>query len=244
MDGHAGRDPDTDPPELTAAVLADLQAGLLDDATAARIRRRARDDPEAARTLSRLDAVRGELARLGTDASSAPAAPPDVTARVGAALRAASSTPGHRITRPSLSRPQRLAVGGGLLAATAAVVIGAVTLTREPAPSFPAGPTASQITVAPEDFPIPETELRALLSAPAELGALTDPQRLASCLAGLGHSPDGAVLGARGDRIADRPAVVLVLPDDVPGRATAVVVTPTCSAADTGLLARRSLNLS
>ena len=36
MDGHAGRDPDTDPPELTAAVLADLQAGLLDDATAAR----------------------------------------------------------------------------------------------------------------------------------------------------------------------------------------------------------------
>ena len=234
MDGHAGRDPDTDPPELTAAVLADLQAGLLDDATAARIRRRARDDPEAARTLSRLDAVRGELARLGTDASSAPVAPPDVTARVGAALRAASSTPGHRITRPSLSRPQRLAV----------VVIGAVTLTREPAPSFPAGPTASQITVAPDDFPIPESELRALLSAPAELGALTDPQRLASCLAGLGHSPDGAVLGARGDRIADRPAVVLVLPDDVPGRATAVVVAPTCSAADTGLLARRSLNLS
>ena len=80
MDGHAGRDPDTDPPELTAAVLADLQAGLLDDATAARVRRRARDDPEAARTLARFDAVRGELARLGTDASSAPDAPPDVTA--------------------------------------------------------------------------------------------------------------------------------------------------------------------
>ena len=244
MDGHAGRDPDTDPPELTAAVLADLQAGLLDDATAARVRRRARDDPEAARTLARFDAVRGELARLGSDASSAPDAPPDVTARVGAALRAASSTPVHRIARPSLSRPQRVAVVGSLLAATAAVVIGAVTLTRDPGPSFPAGPTASRITVAPEDFPIPETELRALLSAPAELGALTDPQRLASCLAGLGHSPGGPVLGARTDRVAGRPAVVLVLPDDVPGRATAVVVAPTCSADDTGLLARRSLNLS
>ena len=68
-----------------------------------------------------------------------------------------------------------MAVVGSLLAATAAVVIGAVTLTRDPGPSFPAGPTASRITVAPEDFPIPETELRALLSAPAELGALTDP---------------------------------------------------------------------
>ncbi|WP_425003078.1 hypothetical protein [Mycolicibacterium sp. S3B2] len=243
MDGHAGRDPGTDPPELTAAVLADLQAGLLDDATAARIRRRARDDPEATRTLAHLDAVRGELARLGSDPSGAPDPPPDVTARVGAAVRAASSTPEHRIARPSLSRPQRVAVGGGLLAATAAVAIGAVTLTREPGPSFPAGPTASQITAAPDDFPVPETELRALLSAPADLGPLTDPRRLASCLAGLGHSPGGPVLGARTDRVAGRPAVVLVLPAEVPDRATAVVVASTCSAADSGLLARRSLDL-
>lgn len=244
MDGHAGRGPDTDPRELTTAMLADLQAGLLDDATAARIRRRARDDPAAARILARLDTARSEVARLGSDASCAPDAPPDVTARVGAALRAASNTPGHSITRPSLSRSQRWAVGGGLLAATAAVVLGAVALTRDPGPSFPAGPTASQITAAPDGFPVPDTELRSLLSAPADLGALTDPQQRASCLSGLGHSPPGRVLPARVDQIAGRPAVVLILPDDSPGRVTAVVVAPTCSAADTGLIAQRSLELS
>ena len=35
-----------DPP-LTVELLADLQAGLLDDESAARVRRRVRDDPEA-----------------------------------------------------------------------------------------------------------------------------------------------------------------------------------------------------
>lgn len=38
---------DTDP-ALTVELLADLQAGLLDDETAAQVRRRIRTDPEAA----------------------------------------------------------------------------------------------------------------------------------------------------------------------------------------------------
>lgn len=86
--GAAG--PDPVPPatcEVTAELLADLQAGLLDDATAARVRRIVRTDPHAAQTLAALQAVRSDLADLGTDARSAPTAPADVIARIGAALR-------------------------------------------------------------------------------------------------------------------------------------------------------------
>ncbi|MGB7507646.1 MAG: hypothetical protein WA965_19700, partial [Mycobacterium sp.] len=67
MDSGAGRGPGSSPePELhvTPELLADLQAGLLDDNTAARVRRHARSDPGAARTLAELDAVRRGLAHL------------------------------------------------------------------------------------------------------------------------------------------------------------------------------------
>ena len=72
-------------PEL----VADLQAGLLDDDTAAAVRRRVRTDPEAAQMLAALDTVRRELSRLGAEPASAPAVPAEVTARIGAVLRAA-----------------------------------------------------------------------------------------------------------------------------------------------------------
>ncbi len=76
---------DTGP--VTPELLADLQAGLLDDDTAAQVRRRVRTDPAAARALAALDTVRRELSSLGSDSASAPAVPPAVMARIGAALR-------------------------------------------------------------------------------------------------------------------------------------------------------------
>ena len=120
-----GRDPDADTPALTPELLADLQAGLLDEATAARVRRRVRTDPDAARILTQRDTVRRELAVLGSDDRSAAAVPDDVTARVSAALRAA---PGHAVARPRLTRGQRVALALGLTAAAAAVVAGVLVL--------------------------------------------------------------------------------------------------------------------
>lgn len=55
---------------ITPELLADLQAGLLDDATAALVRRRVRDDPDAARMLAALDRVRREIAELGESVRS------------------------------------------------------------------------------------------------------------------------------------------------------------------------------
>ena len=42
---------------ITPRLLADLQAGLLDDDTATRLRRQAREDPAAARVVAALDRV-------------------------------------------------------------------------------------------------------------------------------------------------------------------------------------------
>ncbi|ETB09743.1 hypothetical protein O972_25205, partial [Mycobacterium avium subsp. avium 10-9275] len=82
------RNAESDPP-LTAELLADLQAGVLDDAAAARVRRRVRADPHAADVLDALNRVRREVAALGADPASPPDPPPQVTARVAEALRSA-----------------------------------------------------------------------------------------------------------------------------------------------------------
>lgn len=85
MDSATGSDPAL---PLTPEVLADLQAGLLDDATAAHIRRRVRADPHAAELLAGLDAARRAVADLG--AADAPDVPAEVVERIGRALRHAT----------------------------------------------------------------------------------------------------------------------------------------------------------
>ncbi|MBX7433727.1 hypothetical protein JDV09_16650 [Mycobacterium sp. Y57] len=205
------------------------------------MRRHARSDPDAARTLAGLAAVRRELARLGSDADSAPEVPAAVTARVAEALRTAPPVGGHRVARPALTRPQRAGLILGILALAAASIVGVWTLTRSDGPRYPAGPTASTITVpdtAAPEFPVSVDDLRRTLTVAPALGALEDPQRLASCLVGLGYPATTAVLGGDQRRLSGRDAVLLLLPGDTPDRFVAVLVEPGCSAAHTGVLAR------
>ena len=151
---------------------------------------------------------------------------------------------GHAVSRPALTRGQRAGLVAGMFAAAAAVVLGALVLSRDPGPAFPSGPTAAQITVertAPAGFPVSESDLRLALSQPDDLGPLADPQRRASCLTGLGYSPTMAVLGGRPLEVFGRSAVLLLFPTGTPDRIRAVVVEPTCTAAHTGLLAETVL---
>lgn len=74
---------------VTVDLLADLQAGLLDDPTAARLRRRARTEPDVKATLDALERVRRDVSALGVDSASAPEVPAHVTAAIDAALHAA-----------------------------------------------------------------------------------------------------------------------------------------------------------
>jgi hypothetical protein len=232
------------------ALLADLQAGLLDDDSAAALRRRVRDEPDAARRMDALDRVRRELADLGADPASAPDVPFDVTARVTDALRA--EPPVHHVTgpsaaaavhavRPSNSRFRIAAAVVGVTAALVAAAVGTLMLLRGAGDTTTTGPTAERITVSsPVDgIPLTDPEILAMLGRPPDLGPLAEPRRRASCLSGLGYPTSTTVLGARPVSVGGRDGVLVLLPGDTPRQLNAVVVALNCSSADTGLLADR-----
>jgi hypothetical protein len=218
-------DDERDDPPLTVECLADLQAGLHDDNTAARLRNKVRTDPDAQQTMDALNRVRGDVAALSSDGSSAPEVDPAVVNRIGAALRAQ-----HTVRRGSLPRSARLAVAlTGLTAVAVAAWLGTRALITAPAST----------TSRPQTIPLSDQQILALLEHEPDFGPLTDPRRRASCLSGLGYPANARVLGARPIDIAGHPAVLLVLPSDAPANVKALAVAPTCSAANTGLSADR-----
>jgi hypothetical protein len=233
-----------DPP-LTVELLADLQAGLLDDDTAARVRRQVRADPDAEATLRALNRVRSAVAAVGADPASAPDPPPAVTARISAALRSASgsSTGGAAHSARPHTRPARLIAGvAGACAVVAAIGLGTAALVNAPTPMPSTQITAEHITVStpPMAIPLSQAQLLGLLDRSPDYGPppgpLNDPARRASCLTGLGYPASTRVFGAQPIEINARPGVVLVLPGDTPDSLVVFAVALNCSAADTGLL--------
>ncbi|MCV7198967.1 hypothetical protein [Mycobacterium angelicum] len=224
-------------PPLTAELLADLQAGLLDDDTAARVRNQIRTDPQAEATLRALQQVRQDLAAL--DESPAPDPPPDVTAQLSAALQSFDAGAAHA-ARPRI-RPARVIAGvAGLGAVAAAIGFGTRALLNEPTPTAPSAPaTAQHITVStpPPTIPLSPAEILELLHQPPAYGPLSSPALRASCLSGLGYPAATQVLAARPVDINARPGVLLVVQGDTPGDLAVYAVALNCSAADTGLLA-------
>ncbi|ORW52924.1 hypothetical protein AWB90_02450 [Mycobacterium paraense] len=235
-------DEDAAEPPLTVELLADLQAGLLDDDSAARVRKRVREDPAAQDVMRALNQVRCDVATLGADAAAAPDVPPEVTARISAALNSEDSHDRGGVAhsaRPHI-RPARLAAGvAGVAAMLAAIGVGTAALldAPEPTPSTPA--TAEHITVStpPMVIPLSQAEIQGLLTKSPDYGPLGDPSLRASCLSGLGYPASTRVLGARQVDINARPGVLLVLPGDTPDDLAVFAVALNCSAADTGLLA-------
>lgn len=146
--------------------------------------------------------------------------------------------PSHA-SRP-LPRLNRIAAGVGGAAALVAIGVGTAALIRSPG-NAPSGPRSlDAITVASEPtpvLPLSEPEIIALLDRSPDYGALADPARRTGCLAGLGYPASTRVLGAREIAINGRPAVVLLLPGDTADTIVALAVAPSCSSADTGLLA-------
>ena len=249
--GSAGADP-----PLTVEVLADLQAGLLDDDAAARIRRQIRADPEAGWMLRALNQVRRDVAGVGADPKAGPEPPPEVIARISAVLRSAESPPGGsgggaHLARPHIRAASVIAGAAGVCAVIAAIAVGTFALVNAPAPTPSAPATAEHITVsaAPMVIPLSQAQMLALLSQKPDFGPpqgplsspLKAPSRLASCLSGLGYSASTQLLGARPIDINARPGVLLVLPGDTPTDLAVFAVALSCSAADTGLLAETQI---
>jgi hypothetical protein len=235
-----------DPP-LTVELLADLQAGLLDDDSAARVRKRVRENPEAEQILRALNQVRCDVATIGADPTSAPDVPPKVTARISAVLKSAGQSRAGlgaaHSARPHI-RPARVVAGvAGAGAVLAAIGMGTAALINAPEPTPSTPVTADHITVStpPMAVPLSQAEILGLLNHSPDFGPaggpLSDPPRRASCLAGLGYPASTQVLGAQPIEINARPGVLLVLPGDTPENLAVFAVALNCSAADTGLLA-------
>ncbi|WP_156688665.1 hypothetical protein [Mycobacterium sp. Marseille-P9652] len=233
-DHDPGRAP-ADPP-LTVDLLADLQAGLLDDDAAARVRRRVRADPDAQGVLRALNQARRDVAAVGADPESAPDVEPETAANVASALAAHSA-------RPQIRPARVVAAGAGVCAVLAAGGFGTAALLRDSAPA-PSTPTTAEHMVSrpPAAIPLSRDEILALLGAAPDFGPLGDPGRRASCLSGLGYPASTPVLGARPVDINARPGELLVLPGDTPDALAVFVVADNCTAADTGLLANTQVN--
>ncbi|HYO04465.1 MAG TPA: hypothetical protein VET27_22360 [Mycobacterium sp.] len=130
MDSDEGDSDDRLDGPVTVELLAELQAGLLDDQIAAHLRRRARTEPGIARQLAALDRVRQGLSDLGTDATSAPDIPAAVTARIGTALRSQPPPGASHSTRASPCRFRRIAAAVGVTAMVAAGAVGTIIVLR------------------------------------------------------------------------------------------------------------------
>lgn len=229
---------------VSLELLADLQAGLLDDATAARLRQRIRDDPVVARQYAELERVRRDLHDLADDTGESDI-PADVTAHIGSALREAGTRPPRHAVVPAHSaghgaRSTHPAVIAGAAAGLIAIAIGAAVVlsgSDEPA-RVSAGPTAASLTVQRQaGMPWPDRQILDLRRRPPELGALAAPERLQSCLQGLGYSPTTRILGAATLTGHDRAHVLLLLPGADRGPAMALVVSSDCNSANAGLIA-------
>jgi hypothetical protein len=131
----------------------------------------------------------------------------------------------------------------GAAAALVAIGLGTTMLIRTPASPPTTGPTAERITVTPS-IPLSAPQIVALTHQRPDYGALTDPQRRASCLAGLGYPTSTQILGARPIQASGEPGLLLVLAGDHPGELVALLVRPNCSAADSGLIADTAVRLA
>jgi hypothetical protein len=206
-----------DPVDVTA--LAELDAGLPDEARAARRRAEAAADPDAAAVLDALAATRADLAAL-----PAPDVPADVAERWSAALAAERVPPAGRgrVHRPAW----RLLLAA---AAITAVVVGAGlgALLHRPGPASPV---------------VTRVELVALGRSAVgtmDVGGLADPVRRGACLRAV--APAAAqeqLLGGRQVVLEGRPGVLLVLATGARGQLRIVTVDPDCGTAGGTLLAQ------
>lgn len=237
-------EPGGEPPDI--ALLAALDADLLDPARAHAVRAAALTDPGSAAALAALAATRAELAALPT-----PVVPPGVAVRWAVALdaeaartgtggctAAANQGPGQRSRgprgpaatrrRPTPSRRPRRRLLVALL--TGALIAVGTGLLARPAPS----PEPGVLTFAQVDL----AALGTTVVGVRDLGALDDPARRAGCLAAVNRSvPGDPVLGGRRVLMDGRPGVLLVSGTGILGRFRLLVVDPACGPSGGTLLA-------
>ncbi|AHI02183.1 hypothetical protein GCM10010174_32930 [Kutzneria viridogrisea] len=239
-------------PPWSVDLLADLHAGVLDQAEEAELRALVAGDAEALAVLGALDATQAELANLPTMRM-----PEDVAARIDAALaaevaasRPAPIAPVVDIEAARRRRNRRLGWGSGLVAA-AAVAVGVtmlVSTTGTPTSGFPqavptpGNATSSEPRTEPPNGPLLlqnedyGAALPKVLGA-KDAGALDSPQKITACLQANGVNPQVSPLGVRRVEVKGKQGVMFLLPTGKVMRTQVLVVEPTCAAGNPATIA-------
>ncbi|HWC80167.1 MAG TPA: hypothetical protein VG756_09415 [Pseudonocardiaceae bacterium] len=252
-------------PPWPTDLLADLHAGVLEEAEAARLWPLVRADPEAGAVLDALDATVADLAALprqplapmperfaarldaaiaaesaargsATATATAPTPPPDRPAAVPAGQPLARVAD---LAAARRRRARRLGWAGGVIAAAAAVAAVIVVVV---APKSGTGGQA--VAVAPPPASTSSLNSGQLNAAAAlanlgrsDYGTLTDPDKLAACLSANGADPNQRPAGGAQITLDGKPGVLLVLTTGQTGRFRLLVVGPDCAAGNPSTLA-------
>ncbi|WLP88510.1 hypothetical protein Q9K23_12820 [Gordonia sp. NB41Y] len=232
----SAEDPLPEPP-FPVKLLADLDAGVLDERTSAHIRSRIVDDPGAQAVLDALARTREDLKSLPVDPQPVPdwvdARTQQTLAAISAEVAAGSSSLTDRRRRRS---GRMFAVLGAAAAIVVAVVaIGVVFLRPDTNSVVPqANNSQSQLSTpaAPPDAAAVLSVLGRTDGAP-----FSSPQALRRCTSANGIPDTTAVLGSGEVTLDGTPQVVILLSTGTAGRFLALVVGHDC---DTGNPATRS----
>lgn len=228
-------------PPYSADLLADLHAGVLDDDVTAGLWPAVRRDPDAMAVIAALDSVSRRLRALGAaEDVESPQIPPEVAARIDAALTADAAA----------RRRRRWLLAAAGTGAAAAVAIGfAVTAhgagrpdaaAPMAAPAAAAPASAAPASAAPGADVLDPATWRAMIGA-SDPGPLSDHAVLRECLEANGIDESRPLLGSRTIRFDGREAVALVLGDAASPRLTALVVGTGCGASDPATLVIRQI---
>jgi len=142
--------------------------------------------------------------------------------------------------RPRQRNARLVAAGCGVLAVLAAAAVGLSALLHSPTTTSSTVTSANMITVGPR-VPLSDKQLIALVGRKPDFGSLVDQKRRSACLAALGYPGNTQVLGAESVRLDGHTAVVLVLPGQQPNELAVFAVAPSCSSADTGVIANTTV---
>ncbi|MGZ4532318.1 MAG: hypothetical protein ACXVXP_08200 [Mycobacteriaceae bacterium] len=240
-----------DPP-YSLDLLADLHAGALDDALAARLSPLAHADRDAARVLDALDATVRQLNEHAAHTPSVPV-PAAVVARIDAALAeqplpATQPRPPTNVAAARARRPRASYLGIGVLATAAAAAAvfalnagpGSQDLSGSPRADGPQAPVragtapptaASSAAATPLDLGSGAPGPQALTAIGKEdLGPLSDRAALGGCLQANAITPNSQLIGGSQVTLNGRRGILLLLPTGRAAVFTALVVGPECSA--------------
>ncbi|HEY3467819.1 MAG TPA: hypothetical protein VGL47_22010 [Amycolatopsis sp.] len=217
-------------PPWSVDVLADLHAGVLDDAQAAELWPVVNADPEARAILDALDATQADLASLAD--APAPPMPAEFAARLDAALAAEAAARFPAATQPDRTQPsapqgaqvvdlaaarrrrnKRLGWAAGVLTAAAAAVV-AVTVaipstTQQNGTPNVAAPAPSGPTVGSDG-----SGAQALIGKAVgvrDFGPLQNEDRLDACIAAAGLDPKVRPEGIRPVNVDGKAGVMIIL---------------------------------